>query len=71
MKILLMIGFLALTSCSSLITRSELNSCQKKCSGHVQKLSKDDGKVNCQCAVETTKAEECRDCGDEHVGCAY
>lgn len=59
MKLLLILGVLSLTACSSLITRTDLKSCQSQCAEKgscMMHLSKQDGQVNCECAP--TKEEK-------------
>lgn len=60
MKIFMFVLLLTtLTSCSSLITRKELNSCNQKCGNQVKSLTKEDGKVSCECKSENVSFVPC------------
>lgn len=56
---LLILGFLSLTACSSLITRGDLKDCQTQCKEKgscMSHVSKHEGQLQCEC--ELTKAEK-------------
>lgn len=50
--LVLIVGFLTLTACSSLITRGDLKDCRAQCvekGSCMKRVSKDKGLVNCEC----------------------
>ena len=57
--VILILTLVTLTSCSSLITRKELNSCNQKCGNKIEKISKEDGKVSCECKSEQVSFVPC------------
>ena len=65
--LVLVLALTSLTACSSLITRGELNSCNSKCGSKIEKLSKSDGKISCECKKESVSKVD----NTDFTPCAY
>lgn len=70
-SLVLILGFLSLTACSSLITRGDLQDCQKECKSKgtcMTHVSKHEGKMDCECGLTAEeKAEVDKEINDVEV----